>query len=405
MLLVVAVLPIENVVVVPGVGSLGRLAGLLLIVSAVPAFLGRGQVVARRQAVTLVLLGVYVLWAFAGLLWSVEPSSTLGYVFTFVQLLVLVVVIWQLCPDEQDRMSVQQAYVIGCALAVADALRNFLTGHEAVFQRFSITNTDPNDYALMLALSIPMAWDLFANRRGRGRLLNLAFIPVAIGAVVLSGSRGGAIAVAVAMLVVPLGFAALDRPGRRAVLGFLGLGALTLPFVWSEVSAAVGTNLDRIGTLGAELVSGTLNQRALIWSAGMDAFASRPLTGVGGGAFPAAIERVSGLRELAHNTFISVAVEMGAVGFLLFIGMILTIALPLIRAYGPRTTPGLVLLATLLVGIFPLTWEFRKPTWLVFSLLILLSGVPIGRRSEAAPDAPGPGPALSSARAKGSAEA
>lgn len=378
-LLTVLVVPIENVIVLPGVGGLSRALGFLLVLVAIPTFLSRGRFVIRRLALAIVLLALYVIWAFAGLLWSIDPASTAVYVFTFVQLLVLVAVIWQVCRGETDVRAIQQAYVIGASLAVADGFRNFFAGREAVFQRFAVSNTDPNEYAVVLALGIPMAWSLFSTGRGWVRVLNLLFVPIALGAIVLSGSRGGAIAAAMALLVFPLGIGSLDKVGRRTLWVFLVAAIVVVPFFWDEVAGAVGTNLERIGSLGDEISTGTLNARTIIWEQGMVAMSRRPLTGVGGGAFPAAIEQGSGMRELAHNTFLSVVVETGAIGLLLFVSILIVVAAPLVRNYGPRTMPGVVLLATLLIGIVPLTWEFRKPTWLILAILLILGSVQVGR--------------------------
>src|SRR5690606_32487628 len=101
--------------------------------------------------------------------------------------------------------------------------------------------------------------------------------------------------------VFPLGFLALDRFGKRTILAVLAVGIVAVPFYWADISATVGTNLERISTVGTELTSGTLNERSTIWSGGMDAFAARPMLGFGGGAFPAALESVVGMRQVAHN--------------------------------------------------------------------------------------------------------
>lgn len=382
-LLFVLVLPIENILVLPVVGSLGRLTGLLLIMFAVPLFFGRGYIRLRRQAVAVILLGLYVLWSFAGLIWSVEPASTLVYATTFLQFLVLIVALWQIFGDEAGRVAIMQSYVIGCVIAVLDGVRNFATGNEAVYLRFSVSNTDPNEYALVLALGIPMAYELFTRGRRAVRLLNLLLIPVLLVGIILSSSRGGTLAAAVALTVFPLGFVALDRFGKRTIIAVLALGMVAVPFYWDEIAATVGTNLERISTVGTELTSGTLNERSTIWSGGMDAFASRPILGFGGGAFPAALEGVVGMRQVAHNTFISVAVEMGAVGFVLFVAILLLIAIPILQRPKASSFPSIVLLATLLLGVTPLSWEFRKPLWLVLSLLMIFRSVQLERHQVA----------------------
>lgn len=393
-LLVALVIPIENVAVLPVVGSLGRLAGLLMVVSAVPAFFARGRLEIRRPPLSVVVLALFVLWSFAGLLWTIEVESTVRYVSTFVQLLVFVVIIWQVTPGDTGRRALQQAYVIGCWIAVADGINNFVQGKEAVFQRFAVSNTDPNDYALALALALPMAYELFRDGRTWTRVLNLLFVPAALSAIVLSASRGGTLAAAVALLAFPLGWRTIERHGRRAML-LLAVAALALvPFLWSDIVSIVGSNVERIGAVGRDITSGDLNERELIWSVGMSAFAARPLLGVGGGAFPAAIERVAGLRQLAHNTFISVAVETGAVGLALFVALIVVTAFPLLYSYARRNLPSVLLLATLLVGILPLTWEFKKPLWFVIALLVLVRRVEVVRIASAPSPTLGPRGAL-----------
>lgn len=380
-LLFVLVLPIENILVVPVVGGLGRLTGLLLLLFAIPLFFERGFIRFRRQPVAVLIIGLYVLWTFAGLIWSIEPSSTIGYASTFLQFFVLIVALWQIFDDEAGRVAIMQAYVVGCVIAVLDGIRNFATGNEAVYLRFSVSNTDPNEYALVLALGIPMAYELFTRSSRVVRVLNLMLVPVLIVGIILSSSRGGTVAAAVALTVFPLGFRALDRFSRRVILTVIGLGVVAVPFYWAQIASTVGTNLERIGTLGSELTSGTLNERSTIWSGGLTAFSERPLLGSGGGTFPAALENVMGMRQVAHNTFISVAVEMGAIGFVLFMAVLLTVAIPLLRRLNARSMPSLVLLATLLVGITPLSWEFRKPLWLVLTLLMMLRSVQVERHT------------------------
>lgn len=385
-LLFVVSLPIENVLVIPIVGGLGRLTGIILLLFSIPLFIGRGAITVRRVPIPLVIMGLYALWSVAGLLWTIEQSSTVGYVSTFLQLLVLVVALWQIFGYEAGRRAIMQAFVIGCVLAVMDGVRNFAEGNEAVYLRFSVSNTDPNEYALVLALGIPMAFELFTRGKRWLRFLNLMFIPVLLVGIVLSSSRGGTIAAAVALLVLPLGIFTLDRFGRHVIVLLFSLVLLAVPFYWAEIAATVGTNLDRISTLGDELTSGTLNERSTIWLAGVDAFTVRPVVGSGGGTFPAAIEKEVGMRQVAHNTFLSVVVEMGILGFLLFAAILLTVALPLFRLPRKWAMPSVILLVTLLVGIAPLSWEFRKPFWLVLTLLMIVASARLERASGSIPN-------------------
>lgn len=378
-LLFVLALPIENMIVLPGVGTLSSGAGLLMVAVSWPAFLTRGGFSFRRPPVAVAIFAAYVLWAFMSLIWTVEASSTLPYAITFAQLFLFVLILWQVCLTRAQWQAVQVAYIIGCTIAAADGFRNMLTDQEAAFQRFAVSNTDPNDYALALVIAIPMAWQLFAANRGWSRIAYFLYIPVALVAVILSASRGGALAAAVALLVAPFGLRVLDRDAKRVLLMFAIAGMGAVPFLWTDIEPIVSSNIERISTLGDELTSGTLNERSSIWAVGMEAFSSRPILGVGGGAFRAAIETEAGMRQPAHNTFISVTVELGSVGLLLFVSIIVVAALPLLRRLSSDTVPSLLMLAALLVGVMSLTWEIRKPTWLVIGLLLTLRSIQVGR--------------------------
>lgn len=76
--------------------------------------------------------------------------------------------------------------------------------------------------------------------------------------------------------------------------------------------------LDRFMSDGTELTEGTMTHRTQLWSAGMEVFREHPFVGVGSGAYGSAIQSIVDVDLIGHNTFISVLVELGVVGALLF---------------------------------------------------------------------------------------
>jgi O-antigen ligase len=94
---------------------------------------------------------------------------------------------------------------------------------------------------------------------------------------------------------------------------------------------------------------------------------------------------VNSLGKLAHNSFISVLVELGLIGFILF-GTILGIAT--IKAWSqPRWDSRfwLTVLAVWAIGASSLTYEYRKATWLFLSLLIASAALTHYRDETVAP--------------------
>jgi O-antigen ligase len=81
----------------------------------------------------------------------------------------------------------------------------------------------------------------------------------------------------------------------------------------------------------------------------------------------------SATRLAAHNTFFSILLEEGVIGFALFFALLLTLMLSAWRLPHVERIFWLCILATWAVGALDLTWEDRKPTWFIFALLIAVT--------------------------------
>jgi O-antigen ligase len=139
----------------------------------------------------------------------------------------------------------------------------------------------------------------------------------------------------------------------------------TLPYVTTLSS------FQRFSTIIDEVTAGDLTGRTVIWREGFQAFTETPILGVGSNMY----RSVNSVGKVAHNSFLSVLVELGLVGFLLF-GLILTIVV--IQAWKQPKWERRLWITMLLVwtiGATTLTWEHRKTTWLFWGLLVASAAI------------------------------
>ncbi len=223
-----------------------------------------------------------------------------------------------------------------------------------------------NDLGLILAFGIPVAWYLtLVEAHGKKgawlKFINTVYLPAAILAICLTGSRSALLAVVPGMCYVLWSLPRL-KPYVRALV----LGAFVALFFVLQLTIPQ-TSLQRLAATGAVITEGDWNGRLDIWREGLQLFAKHPFLGVGGGAFrSAAIEA----GKLAHNFAISLLAEVGIIGFALF-AMILSMAVH--DAIGqPRRLRRLWLavLMAWMIGALSHNWEHRKQTWLFLGMVI-----------------------------------
>jgi len=381
--LFVFAIPWEDAVTISNFGTSARLIGMLTGGLGIFAILERGKL--RRPAPGHLLMGLFVSMAAISYLWSLYPEGTLTQVFTYIQLFTLVWLIWELAPRARAQVRLMQAYVFGTFVSGIDTVYLYLSHQESAYQRYAGARLDANDLGLMMALSIPVSYYLLVQCKGRIVWVYRLQLVLAGTTVLLTASRGATLAGLVALFIVPLTHSRLKARQKIAVtltVSLLVCGALF--FVPS-------TSWERLSTTPNEFAQGTLTGRTVIWKAGWELFRSHPFVGIGANAFRVLVSRVltepirAGNDTLppappAHNTFLSVLVEQGVIGFSLFCALLGVLALS-VRALPPFPQKlWIVCLGVWVVGVSSLTWEMRKPTWFFFGLLMAQCGSMAQRR-------------------------
>ena len=171
---------------------------------------------------------------------------------------------------------------------------------------------DPNDFALNLCIVMAFAVAFVtSSKKVLGRIFWIAAICLMIGAIILTGSRGGFLAMTATFFGL---WRRLDlsRTMRIAVVVFAAL------LLVSAVVVIGGTSyLNRISTItdiNAD-VTGSAEARRDLLMMSLETTVKHPLFGIGPGQF----ENFSGAWHLTHNTYTEFSSEAGLPSLVLFL--------------------------------------------------------------------------------------
>jgi hypothetical protein len=362
-------LPWERVVVITNMAIVTRVTGAVALGLALLAVFISGRF--RRWRAFHVAALLFVACAAIGVL-SLGMFRVPKKLWTYVMLFCVLWMIWELAVSRRRQIGLLIAFVLGSYVVAFATIQVYLT-HGGSLRRFSATaDADPNDLAMTLALALPMAWFLgTTHHQVLVRWLGRAFLPIGLFVIGLTASRGGMLAGLVGLTIVPFTMTRLS-PGRLAMaIAAIGLsGAVAIAYVPERT-------VERLATTGAEVEDLSFGGRFKLWRAGLIAFTEKPIMGHGTSTFIHAVRPILGVRaQVAHNSFLSVLVEQGLIGFLLYMAMLLAVFSAVLRLPYLDRRFALVLTATLGMTMLPLTWEDQKAVWFVLAVLMGLSNAP-----------------------------
>lgn len=374
-------LPFENIIETPSFGRISRLAGLFAAAVWLPTVFATGRVRTPKPFHILVL--TFVLWNGVSAFWSVNVPATISRFTTYVQLLLMVYILWDTIETRLDLAHTLQAYVLGSWVTVLTVFHGYLFTPPAQYQiRFGAGSFQLDDIGLILALGVPVAWYLAMNppdgRWSRAlRMVNLIHVPAAIVAVMLTGSRAALFAIVPALVFMTMSLRRLDMARRvTAIGGVVGLFLLLRPLVPPETVA-------RLESSGAQTAGGDLNGRVELWHAAFQAFQQHPFTGVGSAAF-----RETESNKVAHDLFFRLIAELGLVGLVLVAAIVLSAFASGWRHPGMLRGLWVSVLTGWVIGAAFYNLEDKKQTWVFLSLAVVNARLPAVHRTPARPGVP-----------------
>jgi O-antigen ligase len=314
---------------------------------------------ARPMGAAVFAMFLFVAFCPANFLITEDPERTSRRVLSYYGTFLLVLFLRQAVQSVETYQFLLKSLVAGCAVSLAGLAYNVLRGHEMGDGRYTAPHMDPNDLAAQLVFSITIATYL-VFRRTKGSALLLAYIPFAVSGVLLTGSRAGLVIFGVCALYPLSALLRLKFRARCAVLVAIAASFVAVQAVAPDIS------FDRLRTTNEQITQLDMNGRGAIWTAGMEMFWQSPALGIGAGAFGSSVN--VGTRVAAHNTYLEVLVEHGALGLLLFALISLTL-LAVALTFAPEDRKmWLFLLSALAIMSATLSWENREMTWLIWGL-------------------------------------
>lgn len=358
-------IPWQNAFVFAGFGTISRVVGALAVAFAVLAVVSTGRV--RPLSLIQVLMLSFLCWAILTAAWTIDPLNTELRVETYVQLFVMVCIIWQLTPTPPLQQSLIRAFVLGSAVPAAGAIWGRLTGLAVKDAgRYAAANMSVNELGHIFALALAMACYLaVTERKAVWFWFYTALMGVFQVGVLLTASRGATICSAVSWMLLPWIFHRLKtyQKGAAVILG----AALVL----AVLAVVPAVTWQRLAETSSEIESGSFSRRGHIWRAGWQVFQQHPFAGVGAGSFQTSVASQLDARRTRspHNSFLAVGVELGLIGLALFLGTLLCLLLGCLQLPGFDGRLGLILLAVWVMTSMVSNWEYHKVTWLVFGLI------------------------------------
>lgn len=205
----------------------------------------------------------------------------------------------------------------GVAFASAHLIRESIAYGFAAGSRPGWVTGDPNYFSLSALLALPVALLLGLNSPSRWeRLFCWTCVGLTLVAFAQAGSRGG-------FLGLVVSYCAFVWGSRRRRL----LLVLALPILALFVLVTPTSPLARLFAPSQPDQESTAVRTALFW-AGLDLVQHHPWTGIGVGNFKTLVGAHTAehthLRNAAHNTYLEVAAELGVLGLVAFLAILLT---------------------------------------------------------------------------------
>jgi probable O-glycosylation ligase (exosortase A-associated) len=271
----------------------------------------------------VVLLTLLVAWAVLTLPFSMWPTGSLNTLTNqFIKSAIAFLLISHALTNVRQLWGISWCLAL-CAIPLTmTAVSNYVSGVYIGDNSTRVVGYDagltgnPNDMALMLNLMLPLcAAILLGSRNTLVKLLMGAIAGLIVAAIVVTFSRAGF--VMLVFTAIAYAWRLRNRPQRIWIPMILALGVLALPLVpenfYDRINTIVNYEEDR---------SGSAQERLADMQVATKVAFSNPIKGAGLGVGHLAMNEARGETwKVIHTLYLQVAVDLGFVGLLLYLGL------------------------------------------------------------------------------------
>lgn len=348
-----------------------------------------------RSPITFHLLFVaFACLNLVSVLWSIDTGRTLARSVRYVYFMGFLLALWDTFRTRRDLHYALQAWNLGGSVLLSTigikVVFDVVQRYQA-YNRLSAIGYGPNSTAAFLAMTVPVAWYLAQSEEAPGgtglTVFNYLYAVLGSAAVFATGSRGGLIAfVPVLVFMVAYGFEhPIFRRHRRA---FLTAGAVTGTVILQAIPAVTYSRLTTLP--GAILKNLQGDGRMRFWLAGFDVFRQHPFLGIGSAGFKPAMIPYFGSQHSPHNTFVSVGVDLGVVGLVVYGALLAVVVGNLVQRDRALSRLWMTLFAVWFVAANAFGYQTAISTYALFTLVLVGAYAPEPAGQSDGPDSDRP---------------
>ena len=360
--------PFESVEVIPGV-SVVKLVSVLFILVAMYYY--RGFAFPRQPF--FYVFALFTGFALLSTAWSLDKETTLiNAIGTTVPTFILLTYLFLAIENRDHIEKIFKAYGLASFIVALIAIYMFYMGisfgNPAVV-RLSVLGQDQNELSVLLSMGVVSTFYLLLYSTGNSKLKLFYILNVIVLSFVIlsTGSRTGF----VILLSIGVVLFFLTK-GVKKVLYFV-IAAVTI--ITLLIFVIPDSTTERLLQTITQIQDRDLTNRVEIWDMGIRAFQKEGafIQGVGFKTFPDLMQKHFHWAEYPHNTYLVILIELGLIGFILYMTMIFIFIKKAYLLYKTVSLFHILFILPILMAMFTLGLEGRRWLFIFGILLIKLS--------------------------------